>query len=61
MELYNLEEDLSETSDIAGQNPGVVARMEQIMTEARGQHPLFPGSGVIQKGKAKDLYSPETD
>ncbi len=35
LELYNLEEDLGETRNIAGQNPNVIARIEALLLEAR--------------------------
>ena len=35
LELYNLEEDLGETLDVAGENPDVVARIEALLLEAR--------------------------
>ena len=37
LELYNLEKDVSETADVAAQNPQVVARMEAIMKSAHAE------------------------
>lgn len=42
LELYDLEADLGETSDIAGRHPDVVRRIERIMTGARIDSPDFP-------------------
>jgi arylsulfatase A-like enzyme len=37
LELYSLEKDVSETADVAAQNPQVVARMEAIMKSAHAE------------------------
>ena len=41
-ELYNLETDLGETSNVASENEEVVTRISQIMREARTESDLFP-------------------
>jgi arylsulfatase A-like enzyme len=41
-ELYDLETDRSETTDVADVNPEVVARITQIMDTARTESELFP-------------------
>lgn len=42
IELYNLAEDLGEQNDVADQHPQIVARIEQIMREARTTSAVFP-------------------
>ena len=34
-ELYDLENDISESTNVAADHPGIAARIEQIMLEAR--------------------------
>lgn len=40
VELYSLRDDLRETKDVAGQNPDVVKRAEEVMAAARVDSPL---------------------
>jgi arylsulfatase A-like enzyme len=40
--LYDLSQDLHETTDVAQQNPAVVARMEKILATVRTHSPDFP-------------------
>jgi arylsulfatase A len=42
LELYDLLNDPGETTNIAAENPEVVARIEQILNEARVPSPVFP-------------------
>ncbi|WP_324025354.1 arylsulfatase [Maribacter sp. BPC-D8] len=42
LELYNLAEDISETTDVADKHPEIVADFKQIMKEARTDSELFP-------------------
>ncbi len=42
VELYNLEEDPSETTDVSGSFPDVVKRIEEIMNEAHKPDPNWP-------------------
>ncbi len=37
LELYDLEKDISEKNNVAGEYPKVVARIESIMLEARSR------------------------
>ena len=54
IEIYDLSKDAGETTDLAKQKPEVVAKAEQIMKEAREDHPDWPMKGKqAQKGKAK--------
>ena len=41
-ELYNLENDIGETNDVAGQNPTIVAQLHQIMDSEHVYSPQFP-------------------
>jgi len=42
LELYDLDTDIGETTNVAGSNPGIVTQIEQIMTEAHTYSPEFP-------------------
>ena len=42
MILFDLSEDPSEQNDISENHPDIVAKMEQIMEEARVPSPIFP-------------------
>ncbi len=42
LELYDLEDDIAEQHDLAGQRPDVVDEMSEIMTAARVESELFP-------------------
>ena len=42
IELYNLEEDIGEQNDLAGQHPDIVEKIDQIMREAHVPSRLFP-------------------
>jgi arylsulfatase A len=42
LELYDLDADIGETSNVAGSNPTIVAQIEQIMTEAHTYSSYFP-------------------
>ena len=41
MELYDLGRDISESTDVSGSNPEIVAQIEQIMAEAHTLNPNF--------------------
>lgn len=41
LQLYDLETDIAESTDIAADNPGIVAQIEQIMTDAHTYNPNF--------------------
>ena len=65
IQLYDLEKDIGETADIAGNHPGIVRRMEEIMREAVTPSPRYP-VGVKYNGKplwkrGKVAPSPQTD
>jgi arylsulfatase A-like enzyme len=42
LELYDLEKDLTEQNNIAGENPDVVAKIEAYLTTARTDSPNWP-------------------
>jgi len=50
IQLYDLEEDLGETTDVAGKHPDIVQRIASIMREAVTPSPRYP-VGVEYKGK----------
>ncbi|MCI0740680.1 MAG: sulfatase-like hydrolase/transferase, partial [Gemmataceae bacterium] len=47
LELYDLEKDIGETTDIAARHADVVARIEECLRHARTESPFFP----VKKGK----------
>ena len=56
VELYDLEADPTESKDVAGENPGVVAGMTAIMQDQHARSELFPLPSVdpgAPKPKAK--------
>jgi arylsulfatase A-like enzyme len=42
LELYNLKSDEAEKTDVAAQNPEVIAKAEKLMTSARTEDPSWP-------------------
>jgi len=56
-ELYNLDEDISETNNIAADHPEIVNKMNRIFEEERSKTPGFPYGGVVQDYKAKDKFA----
>ena len=54
VELYNLQDDLSESKDLAMQYPEIVLRAEQIFRESRTDVKGFPYGGVVQNHKSLD-------
>ena len=42
IELYNLEEDIAETNNVAAQHPEIIEEMKQIMKEAHRQNKVYP-------------------
>ncbi|MCK5269507.1 MAG: sulfatase-like hydrolase/transferase [Sedimentisphaerales bacterium] len=42
LELYDLDTDIGETTNVAGSNPDIVTQIEAIMTEAHTYSPEFP-------------------
>ncbi|BCW97601.1 MAG: hypothetical protein KatS3mg024_0428 [Armatimonadota bacterium] len=43
VELYNLNDDISEQRDLAGQHPEVAERMGRLMEEMRTESEHWPG------------------
>jgi arylsulfatase A-like enzyme len=50
LELYDLEADLSETTDVAAEHPEVVRRIEEYLETARTESPLWPTEKVSEPG-----------
>ena len=46
VELYNLADDIGETTNLAKEHPDIVARMESVMREARTPSALFPMKAI---------------
>lgn len=44
LELYNLKTDVSETTNVASQHPGVVVQIENYLETARTESPMWPNS-----------------
>jgi arylsulfatase A len=42
LELYNLKEDIGETTDVSAKHPELVAKLDQLMKEQRTRSELFP-------------------
>jgi arylsulfatase A len=45
-ELYNLRQDIAETTDVSAQYPEIVARLEKLMSEQHVASPQFPFSAL---------------
>jgi len=52
-ELYNLKNDIGETTDVAEQNPDVVKRLDAWLSKSRTDTPDWPTTGAGRKGKGK--------
>ncbi len=51
MELYDLEKDPAETSDLAEMHPEIIERMEQILVEARTESDIFTFKSETVRGE----------
>ena len=49
LELYNLETDEAETTNVAAQNPNIVKKIEQFLETARTSSPYFPAKEYGEK------------
>ncbi len=56
MELYNLDDDISESNNIALKYPKLVNRMLTIFETNRTEIPGFPYGGVVQNYKSQDKF-----
>jgi arylsulfatase A-like enzyme len=54
LELYNLKSDLSETNDVAGQNPATVNRIEDYLKTARTESETWPLKPPKAETKSSD-------
>ena len=57
-ELYNLNEDISETINVASEHPEIVQQMIHLFENNRSETDGFPYGGVIQNYKPKDKLNP---
>ncbi|WP_167607655.1 sulfatase-like hydrolase/transferase [Maribellus sediminis] len=55
-QLYNLNDDISETNNVAADHPEIVKQMNDIFEDKRAETPGFPDGGVVQDYKAKDKH-----
>lgn len=55
-ELYNIDEDISETNNIANEHPEMVEKMDKLFEEAHSETKGFPYGGVVQDYRARDKY-----
>lgn len=55
-ELYNLDTDISETNNLAVENPYIIQKMNEIFEKNRTDTEGFPYGGVVQDYKPKDKY-----
>ncbi len=55
-ELYNLDDDISETNNLAAEHPEIVEKMNQLFEKNRSDTEGFPYGGVIQDYLPKDKY-----
>ncbi len=51
-ELYNLDVDISESENVAAENPEIIQKMENLFEDARTDTEGFPYGGVIKNYKA---------
>ncbi|WP_052143735.1 arylsulfatase [Wocania ichthyoenteri] len=49
LELYNLEKDMAETTNIAKQNPEIVLKIERYLETARTESPYFPAKEYVKQ------------
>jgi arylsulfatase A-like enzyme len=55
-ELYDLEQDISESKDLAGEHPEIVEKMNRLFETSRTETPGFPYGGVLQNHKSQDRF-----
>jgi hypothetical protein len=55
-ELYNLEEDLYETRNVAAEHPKIIDKANQLFRSARIDTWGFPYGGKFQDYRARDRY-----
>ena len=58
-ELYNLNQDISESNDVADDHPEIVETMNRLFESARTDTPGFPYGGVVQHHLSQDRYQAE--
>lgn len=55
-ELFDLESDISETNNIAGEHPEIIRKMDSLFESARTETAGFPYGGVVQHYRPRDRY-----
>ena len=56
VELYDLDNDISEKNDLAGQHPELVNKILSIFQTNRTETAYFPYGGVVQNYKSQDKF-----
>jgi arylsulfatase A-like enzyme len=57
IELYDLENDISELNNIAHLHPQIISQAEKIFKKSRSKTVGFPYGGVIQNYKSMDRFN----
>ena len=57
IELYDLNNDESETNDLSKKHPEIIARISKIFKTSRSETAAFPYGGVVQNHISMDQYS----
>ena len=57
IELYDLDNDESETNDLSKKHPEIIARISKIFKTSRNETVAFPYGGVEQNHISMDRYS----
>jgi len=57
IELYNLKEDINETTNIADDHPEIVEEMQALLKSSRTETEGFPFGGKVQDYKGKERYN----
>ena len=56
-ELYDLDEDISESNNLANEHPEVVKKMNDLFETSRTETAGFPYGGVVQNHRSQDTYT----
>lgn len=55
-ELYNLNDDSSETNNLADDHPEITEKMNELFEFRRSEAVAFPYGGVVQDHRSQDRY-----
>jgi hypothetical protein len=59
VELYDLDKDISQTKNVAGEHPDLVKRFEQIAAEAHTPNAMFPLTFAERRAAAPPGVAPK--